>query len=214
MRKIGWLGFILAGIPAVAMAQAPPSGMMGKTGTGMGGMGMMGTRISGTVESVGAGSITLSSSTGPVYTIAVPPSAPVMGMKAMTVADIHVGDFVGSGATKDASGKFTANEVHIIKMRGSGEGQRQMGADVTQVMTNAAITSITPTPPGETITLTYGTHNQPIYLPPGVSVTMMGPTSHADLKPGANVMVMATTNKQGGLTAGMVMVTGPGAKTP
>jgi len=201
MRISGWLGLVLGSLPAIAAAQAPPPGMTG-------------TQIRGTVETVRGGTITVVSDTGPVYTIAVPPNARLQEVEPRSLADVKVGSFVGSGAMRDATGRLTAQEVHIFAVAGTGEGQRPMGNNAAHIMTNAAVTSITPTPPGETMTLTFGTRSQPIYLPPNVPVVSFAPAKLSDLAPGTKVRLFASTGAGGGLQAGMVMIADKGATLP
>ena len=201
MRISGWLGLVLGFIPAIAAGQAPPPGMAG-------------TQIRGTVVARSGDHLTVASDTGPVYTITIPTNARLQEVESRSLADIKVGSFVGSGAMRDATGRLTAQEVHIFSVAGTGEGQRQMGSDVAHIMTNAAVTAITPTPPGETMTLSFGTRSQPIYLPPDVPVVSFASGTLAAIKPGTKLRLFANTGPNGEMQAGMLMIATSGATLP
>jgi len=201
MRAAILLTFAIGLIPAAALAQGAPPGMMG-------------SQIRGTLQEIKGNTFTIVSDAGPSYAVIVPATAKIQIAELRSLADIHVGSFVGSGATKDPSGKFTAREVHIFAAAGSGEGQRQMGADPAHIMTNASVTSIVPTPPGETITLSFGTRSQQIYLPADVPVTGVAPGNKSEIKPGTKLFVLAAPAQHGHLQAVMVMFPAKGALLP
>jgi Domain of unknown function (DUF5666) len=169
---------------------------------------MMGTRVEGKVKSLSGDQLTVTTSDGKTLTITLAENAMIGDRQTASFDEIHVGDFVGSGAKLGADGKLHAQEVHLMtgSSRGMGEGHRQMGNDPAQSMTNATVVRIEKGAKSNTMVLKYPGGEQAIEVEAGTPITKMATADRKRLTPGAAVMVMAMPDQAGKLTATNVML--------
>ena len=145
-----------------------------------------------------------------------------------TMADIKQGMFVGSAGMMQPDGVQKAIEVHIFpeSMRGTGEGHRPMdtpgntmtNATVSSVvatkaatqpgntMTNATVSQIASGAPERRLTLTYAGGEKVVIVPANTPIVMVEPADRSLLVAGAHVIVNATRQADGVLTADRITI--------
>ena len=214
----------LTALSAAAVAAPPPANAV---------------RVRGTIQSVTAKVLTVSSASGPVRVLLAGPPA-VISVIPSSRAGIKPGAFLGIASVAGPNGVQRAAEVVVFPKaaRGTGEGSyawdlpvaakgrskmtngtvsqshRANGTVSHSRMTNGTVRSAAG---GSAITLQYkngaGMGSQAITLPPNIPVVTFAPGQASQLVPGAHVVVMATRGANGSLTAGRVLV-GKNGLTP
>ena len=173
------------------------------------------TGIRGTVEKLDGGSLQIKSRDGSDLTVAFAAGTPVQTLVKKSVADLKQGDVVASSGVKDAAGKLHAVEVRIMP-RPWADGGRQFAWDLQQnsVMTNATVGTVTKAPQGTLVKVSFSGGEAEFDIGPDVPVLAPAPGDPSLLRPGAAVMVFATKQPDGALTARAVYVEKDGVKPP
>jgi len=111
------------------------------------------------------------------------------------------GDFVASGGIKGTDGKIHAVEVRIFPepLRGTGEGQRPWAAKPDGMMTNATVGTVTQSPDGGVVHVTYKEGESEYVVGPDVPVLAYIVADRSLLKPGAAVLIFAQKQPDGTL---------------
>jgi hypothetical protein len=114
-------------------------------------------RVIGTVGKLDGRNLTVNPREGAPVTIALSADAAVYGVEKRTLADVKPGDFLASGGVRSTDGKIHAVEVRIFPaaLRGTGEGQRPWDVKPDGVMTNATVGTVSQSPEGSVIRVTY-----------------------------------------------------------
>src|SRR5499425_3734548 len=115
------------------------------------------TRIRGTVEKLDGQALTVKSRDGQTVTIALADNVAVAYLVKKNVGDIKPGDFIASTGIKGTDGKLHAIEVRIFpeNLRGVGEGQYPWDLKPDSIMTNATVGTITKSPQGNVVKVSY-----------------------------------------------------------
>ncbi|KQT54568.1 hypothetical protein ASG43_02995 [Aureimonas sp. Leaf454] len=173
-------------------------------------------RVRGTIESLSATSLTVTSREGPSLAIAIPADLAVRGVKAAEAADIKTGDFVGVASIPTAAGGDGALEVLIFPaaMKGTGEGSYPWDLQEGSTMTNATVSNAVESVDGRSLTLTYPEGSKTVALPEGIPVVTFDDASRADLVKGATVFVPAQKAADGTLSTAFVVVGKNGVVPP
>jgi hypothetical protein len=176
--------------------------------------------VRGTIASVSASSITVTTDGGPVV-VALSKSSGVLGVVRGNAADIKTGTFVGI-ANVSGHGAMRALEVVVFPdaMRGAGEGNYPWdlpaGGGHSSMMTNGTVSAggghgsmmtngtVASGAAGQPITLTYKGGSQRIAIPPDVPIVRIAPGTRALLVPGAHVVVF-TISGPGPLNAARIV---------
>jgi hypothetical protein len=183
MRKSRWamiagLALVLAG---TALAQQPP------------------VRVRGTIEQVDGNTLSIRARDGTPLKLVLADNAVVVGIMRRTLDDIKKGEFVGSAATSNGDGTWTALEVHMFpeSMRGTGEGHRPWEAPRSS-MTNATVIDKVRAMDGHTMTLQYKGGEQKIVVTDKTPIVGYEPGNRGDLKPGKAIFVANATKAEDG----------------
>ncbi len=183
MRKYRWamiagLALVLAG---TALAQQPP------------------VRVRGTIEQVDGNTLSIKAKDGALLKLVLADNAVVVGIMRRTLDDIKKGEFVGSAATSNGDGTWTALEVHIFpeSMRGTGEGHRPWEAPRSS-MTNATVIDKVRAMDGHTMTLQYKGGEQKIVVTDKTPIVGYEAGNRGDLKPGKAIFVANATKAEDG----------------
>jgi len=188
-------------------------------------------KISGDVIKLDASTLQIRASDG--QTIAVKFSDNVR-LSARSPADLErivPGAFIGTTAALRADGVLYASEVHIFpeSMRGTGEGHRPMDTGPGNTMTNATVSSVGAVKAGAAagagntmtnatvaqvarggperrLTLTYAGGEKVVIVPASTPVVMVEPADRSLLTPGAHVIVYATKQADGALSADRITI--------
>ncbi|MGC1816883.1 MAG: hypothetical protein WA900_04420 [Casimicrobiaceae bacterium] len=185
-------------------------------------------RIHGDVLALHGRNLELKVGAAQVVAVHLADKVRVSGRSAADLGEIKPGSFVGTTAIPQPDGTLSAVEVHIFpeSMRGTGEGYRPMDAKRGSTMTNATVTSVAPAGgalprntmtnatvasvaaggAGRRITLKYNGGQKTVVVGPSVPVVMIEPGDLSMLVPGAHVLVTATKQSDGALTAYRVSV--------
>jgi hypothetical protein len=173
-------------------------------------------RVAGAVEKLDGATLTVKEKDGTSAAVTLVENAAIYGVEKRTVSDIKPGDFVASGGVKGADGQIHAVEVRIFpeSLRGTGEGQRPWSVRSEGVMTNATVGTVTQSPQGGVVHVTYKDRQSEYTVGADVPVIAYVAASRALLKPGAAVLVFAQKQADGTLTANRVTAEKDGVKPP
>jgi hypothetical protein len=173
-------------------------------------------RVVGTVGKLAGRNLTVNPREGAPVTIALSADAAVYGVEKRTVADVKPGDFLASGGVRGTDGKIHAVEVRIFPaaLRGTGEGQRPWDGKPDGVMTNATVGTVSQSPEGGVVRVTYKGGESEYIVGPEVPVLAYVPADMGLLKPGAAVVLTAQKHPDGNLTANRVTAEKDGVKPP
>jgi len=172
-------------------------------------------RLAGTIDKVDGDTITVATKDGS-STVSLAATAAIYGVEKRTLADIKPGDFVASGGVKGADGKIHAVEVRIFPaaLRGTGEGQRPWPMKPEGIMTNATVGTVTQSPEGGVIHVTYNGGESEYIVGADVPILAYVVADRGLLKPGAAVLIFAQKQPDGSLTTSRVTVEKDGVKPP
>jgi hypothetical protein len=171
-------------------------------------------RIRGTITAFDGTMLSVKSRDGRDLVIELGEKASVAAAKAMTLADLKQGDYVGSTTMKRDDGTLVAVEVHTIP-RTVREGHGPWDLEPGSMMTNASIESIVPSAGGQELTLVYKEGSQKILVPPGAPIVTTVSADRAFLKPGEYVWLNAEVGTDGKLTfSGRIQVSRDGVRPP
>jgi hypothetical protein len=172
-------------------------------------------RLRGTIDTVTAQSVTVTTLSGQTLTIAVPAKAPVMDASKARLRSIKPGSFIGVAAQPQPDGTLVALEVHAFaeNLRGTGEGNYPWDLKPGSTMTNGSVGSVVGTS-GRTLTVQYAGGEKTIQVPKTTPVVIVTKGSHASIKPGRKAMIAATKAPDGTMTAQFILVGKPGVMPP
>jgi Domain of unknown function (DUF5666) len=190
----------LAQAPAPAPGQAPP------------------VRVRGTIEKVDGQTLMVKSRDGTEYTVKLADNARITAMVKASLAEIKPGSFIGVTGMPQPDGSQKAIGLHIFMDAQRGvvparftPWDREPGS----TMTNADVQTTVAGVDGQTMTVKYADGEKKIIVPPNTPVVAFAPGTAADLKPGAQMIIIAAQkNADGTLTAPGINVGRDGAAPP
>src|SRR3981189_1946517 len=181
--------FILPGAALVAvLAVSSAVGQQPQTG-----------RVRGPIEAVDGATLTVKAGEAGDVKVKLTDNAAVYGVVKATLADIKPGAFIGVGATPQADGSQKAIQVMIFSepQRGTGEGHRPCDRANT-TMTNATVDTTVAGVDGQVISVKYKDGEKKIIVAPDAVIRAYVVGSKDELKPGANINIVAATKKPDG----------------
>ena len=201
MRKTAIAVAIISLFVVPALAQTPPAPAP--------------VRVRGTVEKLDGQNLTVKSSDGQSLAIALAPNIIVSYLTKKSAGDIKTGDFVASTGIKGTDGKLHAIEVRIFpeNLRGVGEGQYPWDLKPDSIMTNATVGTITKSPQGNVVKVSYKGSESEFTIDPDTPV--YGTATDGDtslLKPGVAVFVIAQKQDDGKMTSSRLYTEKDGIK--
>ena len=184
---------LIAGLSAVALAQAPANPPV---------------RIRGTVEKIDGQTLIVKARSGETMTVKLADNFVVMGVAKASVADIGSGKFIGTTTVGERGGALVALEVHIFpeNMRGTGEGHYDWDLRPSSKMTNANVANVVSMGKDRVLTVQYKGGEKKVLVPESAVVVSFTPADRSELKPGAQVFVNSQRQPDGSLTAPRVNV--------
>ena len=140
-------------------------------------------RVRGTIDSVDAQTMTVTSRDGQKIALAIAPDVLVTAIIAANITDIKPGSYIGTAAVPQADG-VRAFEIQVCpdSMRGVGEGPSLGPPQST--MTNGAVGDVVVTQ-GRTLTLRYEDGEKTVVVPENAPIISYGVGSRAMLVSGA-----------------------------
>ena len=201
MRKTAIAVAIIGLFVVPALAQTPPAPAP--------------VRVRGTVEKLDGQNLTVKSRDGQSLAIALAPNIIVSYLTKKNAGDIKTGDFVASTGIKGTDGKLHAIEVRIFpeNLRGVGEGQYPWDLKPDSIMTNATVGTITKSPQGNVVKVSYKGSESEFTIDPDTPV--YGTATDGDtslLKPGVAVFVIAQKQDDGKMTSSRLYTEKDGIK--
>jgi outer membrane lipoprotein SlyB len=176
-RALGVTAFALALTGSVAFAQQADT-----------------VRIRGTIEKVDGETLTVKARDGKTMMVKLAANAPVTAMVKSTMADIKQGTFVGVTAMPQPDGSQKAIGLHIFMEAQKGKvptrhfpWDREPGS----TMTNADVESTVAGVDGQTLMVKYKDGEKKVIVPPTTPIVSFVPGTMADLKVGAQMIVIA-----------------------
>lgn len=161
--------------------------------------------LRGPIETVGAGTFTVTTSDGP--RVARVDEKTGYGVLVNTgLASVGSGDFVGVTSQRRADGGFEAVEVHVFpeSMRGTGAGHYpwDLPRPGGTTMTNAEVAAVVSDVEGPMLTVNLQGQDIPITVPASAPVVRIDLRGQADvLQAGHGVAVVTRKAEDGGLVA-------------
>lgn len=171
-------------------------------------------RVRGTITAFDGSVLSVKSRDGKDLQIELTEKASVAAAKAITLADLKPGDYVGSTTQKRADGTLVAREVHMIP-RSVKEGHGPWDLEPGSMMTNANVAAVVMAAEGQELTLEYSGGSQKILVPPGTPIVTTTPADRSFLKPGETVFFAAQAGVDGKLTtSARIQVSKDGVRPP
>jgi hypothetical protein len=205
-RTLGASAFALvyAASAAAAQAQAP--------------QGDKPVRIRGTIEKVEGNSVTVKARDGKTEVIKLADNPRITAMEKATLADIKVGTFIGVTAMPQPDGSQKAIGLHIFMDAQRGVVPARFSPwdrEPGSTMTNADVTSTVSSVDGQVMMVKYSDGEQKIIVPPNTPVVKFVPGNMGDVKPGAQMILIAgKRNPDGTISAPGINVGRGGAAPP
>lgn len=143
-------------------------------------------------------------------------NASVSYMKALRLEDVTPGTALGTSAVPGRDGKLIARELHLFAAeRGiPNEGSQAWDLEPGSTMTNATVSAVAQATGGREITLTYKGGSQQVIVPQGIPVVTAVNGDRSLLKVSEYVVVTATRNADGKVTASRIQVSKDGVRPP
>src|SRR5438552_614142 len=166
-------------------------------------------RIRGDVVALDGLSLQVKSRSGEMLAIKLADNYVVTAVVKIDMTAIKPGAFVGTATIAQPDGTLTSLEVLVFPeaMRGSGEGHYPWDLRPGSMMTNATIADVAGVGPGgRKITLKYKDGEKTIVVPEDVPIVTFEAGEKSMLVPGAHILLTATRQPDGSLTAARVAV--------
>jgi hypothetical protein len=151
-------------------------------------------RVRGTIEKVDGQTLSVKSREGVTLTVKLADNARVTAMVKASLADVKVGDFIGVTAMPQPDGSQKAIGLHIFMDAQRGvvparflPWDREPGS----TMTNADVESTVAGVEGQTLMVKYPEGEKKIIVSPNTPVVRFVPGNVGDLKPGAQIFLVA-----------------------
>jgi len=173
-------------------------------------------RLRGEIQRVEGTTIFAKARDGSAVTVKLAENATITAAYKATLADIRVGDYIGSGATPQPDGSQKAIEVHIFaaSMRGQGDGHRPWNGAPNSTMTNGAVDSAVSGVDGHVPVVKYKDGDKRIVVGPDTPIVRYEVGNLADLKAGAAFSVLAATKQPDGTFTAPRLTVGREGGTP
>lgn len=172
--------------------------------------------VRGTVASVTAEQIVVTSDSGGSTTVKLTPPVKVYARESGSLADVKDNTFIGVTTVKQSDGTEQATEIHIFpeELRGLGEGSRMMTGG--SQMTNGSVAPAQPArmsngnvsqSTGKAMVVQYAGGSTSVSIPANTPVTEIKATSKP-LSAGDKVIVVGTRGADGSISTSRVMLSG------
>lgn len=173
-------------------------------------------RIRGDVLSVDGLNLRVKERSGASMDIKLAEAYVVTGVAKVGIEAITLNAFVGAATMQQSDGTLSALEVLVFPEsgRGSGEGHYPWDLQPGSMMTNATVAEVVSMGPSRRMTLRYKDGEKVIVVPASAPIVTFEPGDRAMLKAGAHVLLTATRQPDGSLTAARVAVGKDGLVPP
>ena len=172
-------------------------------------------RIRGTVTGLNGNVLSVKSRDGKDLKIDLSDKTAVVAAKALTLADIKPGDFVGPASRKRPDGTLEAISVQVFPAALRGvvpEGHMPWDLEPGSLMTNATVAGVVKASGGRELTLEYKGGSQKVLVPANVPIFTTVPGDAALLVPGAYLFTVARREADGSFSAARITVSKDGVR--
>ena len=166
-------------------------------------------RIRGDIVAVDGLNLQVKARTGETLAIKLADNYTVTAVAKIDIDAIKPGTFVGAASMPQPDGTQTALEVLVFPeaMRGSNEGHYPWDLKPGSMMTNATITdAVVESAGGRRMTLKYKDGEKTVVVPADIPIVTFEPGERAMVVPGAHVLITATKQPDGSLTAARIAI--------
>ncbi len=200
-RMVGACAFAVLFAASMAAAQQPPT-----------------VRIRGTIEAVDGPMLTIKARDGNVMKVKLADNARITATVKATLADIKDGSFIGVTAMPQPDGSQKAIGIHIFMDSQRGVVPARFSPwdrEPGSTMTNANVESTVASVDGQVIMVKYPDGEKKVIVPPNTPIVSFVPGNAGDLKPGAQVFIIAAQKMpDGSIVAPAITVGRDGAAPP
>jgi hypothetical protein len=159
------------------------------------------SRIRGQIEKADGGMLALKTRDGAMLDVKVADDARVAALVKASLADIKTDSFIGVAGMPQADGSIEAFSVHIFLPAQRGVVPDRHGpwdAKPGSTMTNAVVESSVTDKTGQVLTVKYKDGEKKIVVTPATMITAVAPGNKDELKPGAQIIIMASDKQSDG----------------
>ena len=173
-------------------------------------------RIRGDVIALDGLNLQVKSRAGETFSVKLADAYTVTAVVKIGIERVVLGSYVGAGSMPQPDGTQRAIEVLLLPeaRRGSGEGHYPWDLQPGAMMTNATVADVVSVDKDRKLTLKYKDGEQIVVVPPEAPIVTFEPGERVMLKPGAHIIVTATRQPDGTLTAAGVAVGKDGLVPP
>lgn len=158
-------------------------------------------RIRGQIEKTDGSTLSLKTREGSMLDVKVADDARVAALVKASLADIKNDSFIGVAGMPRPDGSIEAFSVHIFLPAQRGVvADRHFGWDAKpgSTMTNAYVESNVTDKDGQAIMVRYKEGEKKIIVTPATAITAVAPGNKDELKPGAQIIIMASDKQPDG----------------
>jgi hypothetical protein len=173
-------------------------------------------RIRGTIEKVDGNMMTIKTREGSNVNVRLADNARVQGLAKASIGDIKQNSYIGVTAMPQPDGTQRAIAIHIFteQQRGTGEGHRPWDREPGSTMTNAAVATTVSGVSGQEILVKYKDGEKKVVVPSNASIVAVAPAEKAELKAGAQIIIMGAQRQPDGSLQAPSIYVGQGGVTP
>lgn len=171
--------------------------------------------VRGTITGLDGNVLSVKSRDGSDLKINLAPNFAVRAAKAITLADIKPGDFVGPASMKRPDGTLVAISLQLFTPDRRGtipEGHTPWDLEPGSLMTNATVAGVVQTTNGRELTLEYKGGSQKVIVPEGIPMFTALPGDRSLLVPGAYISFSTQIAADGTISAAGGTVSKDGVK--
>lgn len=158
-------------------------------------------RIRGQIEKADGSTLSLKTRDGSMLDVKVADDARVAALVKASLADVKNDSFIGVAGMPRPDGSIEAFSVHIFLPAQRGVvADRHFGWDAKpgSTMTNAYVESNVTDKDGQAIMVKYKEGEKKIIVTPATAITAVAPGNKDELKPGAQIIIMASDKQPDG----------------
>jgi hypothetical protein len=168
-------------------------------------------RIRGQIEKADGGTLSLKTRDGSMLDVKVADDARVAALVKASLADIKNDSFIGVAGMPRPDGSIEAFSVHIFLPAQRGVvADRHFGWDAKpgSTMTNAYVESSVTEKDGQAVMVKFKEGEKKIIVTPTTAITAVAPGNKDELKPGAQIIIMASDKQPDGLVLAKTLYVG------
>jgi hypothetical protein len=159
------------------------------------------TRIRGLIEKADGGVLSLKQRDGSMLDVKVAEDARVAALVKASLDDIKKDSFIGVAGMPRPDGSIEAFSVHIfLPAQRNVVPDRHFNWDAKpgSTMTNAFVESSVTDKDGQTVMVKYKDGEKKVIVTPATAITAVAPGDKAELKPGTQIIIMASDKQPDG----------------